>query len=79
MKRPKGYLKLTRQVGQSVFIGENNEIEVKLLDIYSYHNNGVFQAAIGIMAPRHIPIVRPEIIDYNNKFKYFNDERENEN
>jgi len=46
---------LTRRIGESLMIGDDESISIKLLDIKGN------QARIGITAPKSVPIVREEI------------------
>jgi len=48
-------LVLQRKVDQSILIGEEEEIKIKIIRI-----NGAF-VTIGIEAPRKIPIIREEL------------------
>ena len=49
-------LVLNRETGQSIVIGDNAEIKIKILK-----NDGCF-VRVGIEAPKHIPIRRDELL-----------------
>lgn len=50
-----GHLILTRNIGQSICIGENNEIEITLMEIRGN------QIRVSISADKKIPVHRKEI------------------
>lgn len=59
-------LVLTRKTEQSIMIG--NEIEIKIIQVKGMGEQA--EVKIGIIAPRHISVVRKEVLDevvYENR------------
>lgn len=54
---------LTRMIGQSVFIGENNEIKVTVAGMRA--KNGKTIISLSFEAPDDIPIRREELLESN--------------
>ena len=60
------YLCLTRKQGESIFIGENNEIEIIIV---SSGNRSGGQVKLGIKADSSIPIMRSELLKKENDYE----------
>jgi|TARA_B110000091_G_scaffold199990_1_gene230332 carbon storage regulator CsrA len=59
-------LKLERKVNESIFIGKDHEIEVRVLGFQS-----AGKVSLGFFAPDSIPIYRSELIREDNANEYF--------
>lgn len=64
-----GCLCLTRKKSESILIGENQEIEVVIVEIQQ-SASGKAQVKLCIIADEHIPIVRKELLTRMEKNSY---------
>jgi carbon storage regulator CsrA len=56
-----GFLVLHRRAGESIFIGESQEIKITMLG----YNPRYGSIKIGIDAPRKLPVLREEVFERN--------------